>query len=135
MEKWYLFNNDLIRNTITYGHKAITKDQQKVIKYEKNLGNLTHSEGHYVTKNFFIRFQLLEAMFFFIFIPWNLQMIKNTVVMIFTGLGLSNVMTSNLTMGEFFLLQNKTFFILFERKFNANQLVIENILNLSYDVI
>ena len=135
MEKWYLFNNDLIRNTITYGHKAITKDQQKVIKYEKNLRNLTHSEGHYVTKNFFIRFQLLEAMFFFIFIPWNLQMIKNTVVMIFTGLGLSNVMTSNLTMGEFFLLQNKTFFILFERKFNANQLVVENILNLSYDVI
>ena len=62
-------------------------------------------------------------------------MIKNTVVMIFTGLGLSNVMTSNLTMGEFFLLQNKTFFILFERKFNANQLVVENILNLSYDVI
>lgn len=74
-------------------------------------------------------------MFFFIFIPWNLQMIKNTAVMIFTGLGLSNVMTSNLTMGEFFLLQNKTFFILFERKFNANQLVVENILNLSYDVI
>ena len=74
-------------------------------------------------------------MFFFIFIPWNLQMIKNTAVIIFTDLGLSNVMTSNLTMGEFFLLQNKTFFILFERKFNANQLVVENILNLSYDVI
>ena len=43
------------------------------------------SEGHYVTKKFFFRFQLLEAIFLFIFVPWNLLIIKIMCVKFFRG--------------------------------------------------
>ena len=43
------------------------------------------SEGHYVTKKFFFRFRLLEAIFLFIFVPWNLLIIKIMGVKFFRG--------------------------------------------------
>ena len=85
------------------------------------------SEGHYVTKKFFIRFRLLEAIFFFVFIPSNLPMIKIMGVKFFCGLGLSKVMTSYLTVSEFFFLQNMTFYLPLKRKFNADQLLLKKL--------
>ena len=71
---------------------------------------LSRSEGHYVTKRLFIRFRLLEAIFLFLFIPWNLLMRKIMSVKFFRGLGLSKVMTSYLTVSELFFLQNMTLY-------------------------
>ena len=75
------------------------------------------SEDHYVTKKFFVRFRLLEAIFLFVFIPWSLLMIKIISVKFFRSLKLSEAMTSYLTTSEFFFLKNMTF--------NADQLLIK----------
>ena len=79
-----------------------------------------------MSQKFFVRFQLLEAILSFVFIPWKLPMIKIMGVTFFRGLGLSKVMTSYLTGSEFFL-QNITFYIALERKFNADQLLIKDL--------
>ena len=88
---------------------------------------LSASEGHNVTKKFFVRFRLLEAIFLFVFIPWNLPMINFMGVKFFRGLVLSKVMTSYLTESKYFFLQNMTFYIPLERKFNADQLLIKDL--------
>ena len=79
-----------------------------------------------MSQKFFVRFQLLQAILSFVFIPWKLPMIKIMGVTFFRGLGLSKVMTSYLTESEFFL-QNITFYIALERKFNADQLLIKDL--------
>ena len=102
-----------------------SKTGPKNVSTETSL--ICFSEGHYVTKKFFVRFQLLEAIFLFALIPSNLPMRKIMAVKFFRNLGLSEMMTSYLTVSEFFSLQNMTFYIPLERKFNADQVLIRNL--------